>query len=49
VRVYADADGRSHGFLLGQDVVTNIDAPGAILATLPFDIDDRGQIVGSYF
>jgi probable HAF family extracellular repeat protein len=47
--LYVDADGKSHGFLWDNGVVTNIDAPGATLATLPLGINNRGDIVGGYF
>jgi probable HAF family extracellular repeat protein len=36
------------GFLLDNDVFTTIEAPGAILGTGPFGINNRGQIVGAY-
>jgi probable HAF family extracellular repeat protein len=42
---YLDAAGRVHGFLLSDGVYTSFDAPGATL-TLPFGINERGQIAG---
>jgi len=36
-----------HGFRLDDGVYQTIDGPGASL-TVPFDINDRGQVVGSY-
>jgi uncharacterized membrane protein len=44
---YTDFAGASHGFLLKDGAVTNIDVPQAIF-TSPFAINDRGQIVGEY-
>jgi uncharacterized membrane protein len=49
IGLYADAGGKSHGFLWDNGIVTPVDAPGATLGTLPFDINNRGQIVGVYF
>jgi hypothetical protein len=44
--VYVDADGNPHGFHRSpRGRITTLDAPGAVL-TLPFDINDRGRIVG---
>ena len=34
-----------HGFLLQKDTFTTIDAPGAVLSTAAFSINDRGQIL----
>jgi hypothetical protein len=45
VGVYGDAAGGLHAFLLSDGVYTTIDAPGVPL-TLPYDINNRGQIVG---
>ena len=39
--------GALHGFLLKQDSFTSYDVPGAA-GTIPFGINDRGQIVGGY-
>ena len=36
-----------HGFRLANGIYQTIDGPGASL-TVPFDINDRGQVVGSY-
>jgi probable HAF family extracellular repeat protein len=36
------------GFLLDNGVFTPIDAPGAVLGTAPYGINNRGQIVGAY-
>jgi hypothetical protein len=38
---------RDYGFLLRDGVFTTIDVPGA-LATDPWKINSRGQIVGGY-
>jgi len=43
---YADSSG-THGFIKDGDVFTTIDVPGA-LETLPFGLNNRGQIVGIY-
>src|SRR5262245_46300806 len=37
----------SHGFIIDDSAFTSIDFPGA-LGTVPFSIDDRGRIVGSF-
>ena len=43
-----DAGGAPHGFLRGRDgEFTTIDVPDA-LVTLVFDINDRGQMAGTY-
>ena len=42
---YQDAGGIYHGYVWQRGRFTTIDAPGAV-ATSPFDINDRGQIVG---
>jgi probable HAF family extracellular repeat protein len=42
---YADAEGRSHGFLLDNGVFTAIDVPDSA-STVATDIDDSGRIVG---
>jgi len=36
------------GFLLDRGRYTSFDAPEAVFATLPYGINDRGQIVGRY-
>jgi hypothetical protein len=36
------------GFLLDRGRYTTFDAPEAVFATLPYGINDRGQIVGRY-
>jgi uncharacterized membrane protein len=38
----------AHGFLLKQDGYTIIDAPNAIGATTVYDINDEGNLVGTY-
>jgi probable HAF family extracellular repeat protein len=45
---YADAQNKSHGFLLDQCNYTTLDAPGSI-STQACGINDSGQIVGDYF
>jgi hypothetical protein len=35
------------GFVLSEGTYTTFQAPGAV-ATIPFDIDDRGRTVGAY-
>jgi probable HAF family extracellular repeat protein len=47
---YRDAGGAFHGFRWDRDRVVTIDAKpaGAATGCLPFDINDRGQIVGVY-
>jgi probable HAF family extracellular repeat protein len=42
---YLDSAGRVHGFLLSEGVYTSFDSPGAT-STVPFGINDRGQITG---
>jgi hypothetical protein len=37
-----------HGFLLSNGTFTTITAPGAFQQSFPWDIDDRGQILGFY-
>jgi hypothetical protein len=37
------------GFLLERGRYTKFDAPGAQLETTPLGINDRGQVVGSYY
>ena len=49
VGTYAGADGIGHGFLWDNGAFTTIDAPGATVATLPFGINNHGQIVGASF
>jgi uncharacterized membrane protein len=59
VGAYGDAEGKAHGFRLRKGVFTTIDPPGAVdvpgspgspgfLATVPFGINNRGQVVGQY-
>jgi uncharacterized membrane protein len=44
-----DATGTFHGFLRdAQGAFTTIDAPGAARGTLPFGLNNRGQVVGFY-
>jgi hypothetical protein len=46
VGLYFDADGMSHGFFRNASgQISTIDAAG-VLITLPFDVNNRGQIVG---
>jgi uncharacterized membrane protein len=52
---YVDAKGTTHGFLLHKGKFTTIDVPGAsgvdafgLSGSAPADINNRGQIVGSY-
>ena len=40
-------NGHAHGFLYDNGIFTSFDFPDAT-ATLPADINDRGQIVGNY-
>jgi uncharacterized membrane protein len=47
VGVYADAEGRVHGFRWDEGEFTTIDVTGAA-ATVVFGINNRGQTVGSY-
>jgi hypothetical protein len=44
VGTYSD-EAIGHGFLLQKDTFTTIDAPGAVLSTAAFSINDRGQIL----
>jgi probable HAF family extracellular repeat protein len=48
VGIYLDDQGTQHGFLLSNDLLTNIDFPGAI-ATDAFGINSSGVIVGDFF
>ena len=41
------ADRRSHGFLIRQGALINIDPPGSLNAAL-LDINPRGDIIGRY-
>jgi probable HAF family extracellular repeat protein len=47
---YIDLGGRSHGFLFDNGVFTQIDfpCPQPIAATVAYDIDNNGRIVGLY-
>jgi probable HAF family extracellular repeat protein len=47
VGLYTTDDGKTHGFLLSDDVYTTIDVPGAA-RTNALAINDSGQIVGRY-
>jgi probable HAF family extracellular repeat protein len=47
---YLDADGKLHGYLRDErGVITIIDAPDATQGTLPSAINNRGDIVGTYY
>jgi uncharacterized membrane protein len=47
--VGVSSDGvRTRGFLLSGGTFTTITAPGTLLESIPFTIDDRGRIVGAY-
>ena len=48
VGVYDDAEGARHAFLLDDGVVAIIDAPAATGVTVPFGINNDGEIVGGY-
>jgi hypothetical protein len=48
--VGAQSDGsRIRGFVLSNGTFTAIAAPATVIESFPFDIDDRGRIVGFYF
>jgi hypothetical protein len=47
IGVYGDSEGKPHGFVLDQGVVTTIDIPGATV-TIPFGINNHGEIVGGF-
>jgi hypothetical protein len=42
-----DLRGEAHGYLLDKGVFTTINAPG-VAVTIPFGINNRGRIVGTY-
>ena len=44
-----DSGGGAHGFLDTNRKFTNIDVPGTVGSTFPTGINDRDQIVGSFF
>jgi hypothetical protein len=48
VGLYWDPSGRDNGFLLTQGVFTTIAVPGT-LYTEPWDINNHGEIVGTYY
>jgi uncharacterized membrane protein len=43
-----DLGNTADGFLLDNDVFTPIVAPGDVVETAPSDLNNRGQVVGSY-
>ena len=45
---YVDAAGTTHGYVLDGGDFTTLDAPGATTYTGPWDINNRGEIVGEY-